>query len=270
MTINLKNLALAAVASVLLGVFMFSVAYADTSTFSTNLTGAQEVPPVGTSTSAGSMTLSYDTSDGLGSNMMYTLSASGTGITMAHLHCAPVGVNGPAVVTLFHSGTSSPTSINGVLSSSTITNSKIMSVDCMSKIGFNIYDTEDLAQAIAGGKIYANIHTLAHPSGDSRGQLTGSGTSTPPGTGTTTPPTTGTSTPPTGTSTPPTPPPHDPHDLPGDLKEQLQTLVQHLLWLIGQHLGGNHTWGGSGNWNSNGSTWNWNDDGSSHSSSSGY
>jgi len=42
----------------------------------------------------------------------------------------------------------------------------------MTTIGMDITSIADLAQAVRAGKIYANVHTVAHPSGEIRGQLT--------------------------------------------------------------------------------------------------
>jgi len=43
--------------------------------------------------------------------------------------------------------------------------------DCMTTIGMDITSIADLAQAVRAGKIYANVHTVAHPAGEIRGQL---------------------------------------------------------------------------------------------------
>ena len=174
-----------------------TTAFADTThTFQATLSGNSDVPAVNSQTT-GSIMLTFNNADAMSGSMMngnmtngsamhYTLNAVGNDITMAHLHCAAAGANGPAIVTLYMmnpqnqatstgSASSSMTmtgvTINGVLSSGSISNADIKSADCMSKIGSNIYTVSDLANAITNGKIYANIHTVQFPDGAARGQL---------------------------------------------------------------------------------------------------
>jgi hypothetical protein len=70
-------------------------------------------------------------------------------------------VNGPVGVTLFEGG---PVSPNGVLAAGTIT-----APDPENPCGWE--DLADVRRAIRNGYAYVNVHTLAHPPGEIRGQL---------------------------------------------------------------------------------------------------
>lgn len=138
--------------------------------------------------------------------------SNGGGITDIVLSCAPAGMNGTQVVSLYHGAA---ISAGAGVSVGSITQSDIEAgaVVCNP----NIHTTSHLIQAMREHSIYINVLTSAYSAGEVRGQLNdsptstmppyngGQGTTTPPTTGTTTPPTTGTTTPPTtGTTTPPT------------------------------------------------------------------
>ena len=96
----------------------------------------------------------------------------GVAVTMAHLHCAPAGVNGPVVAFLFGM-VPGGFDVDGRLAKFTLTNANITAVgaNCVQTIGKQITNLAELAQAMQAGKIYANVHTIAHPGGEIRGQL---------------------------------------------------------------------------------------------------
>jgi hypothetical protein len=86
-------------------------------------------------------------------------------ITMAHLHCAPIGENGPVIVPLITSNTGSTSAtLHG-----TIEQEDILSV--ATTCSPNISTIEHLAQAMREGQIYINVHTVNYPAGEVRGQL---------------------------------------------------------------------------------------------------
>ncbi|RJQ36528.1 CHRD domain-containing protein [Candidatus Parcubacteria bacterium] len=153
--------------------------------FSATMTGSQEVPPVNASSSAGHVTSGEIK---IHVNQTETHAAfdltvwHGQNITEAHLHCAPVGENGPVIAFLF--GTfPGGVDVHGRLSRFVLTDANI--VPAGSSCATPVTDIESLVEAIGDGIIYANVHNLAIPTGLIRGQL---GTTTPGGgNGTTTP-----------------------------------------------------------------------------------
>jgi hypothetical protein len=82
-------------------------------------------------------------------------------VVAAHIHCAPAGVNGPVAVTLFAGG---PVTPHGTLAQGVIT-----APDAGNLCGFA--DLDDLVAALQSGDTYVNVHTLANPGGEIRGQV---------------------------------------------------------------------------------------------------
>jgi glucose/arabinose dehydrogenase len=127
------------------------------------MTGAQEVPSVETSASAvaefrlnGDGTLSYE------------VRATGpiVGATQAHIHLGARGVNGPVVVFLFGLNSAGQNFAAGDL----ISNGTITDANVRPQPGF----TPSVAELVARmrqGRTYANLHTLAKPGGEVRGQI---------------------------------------------------------------------------------------------------
>src|SRR3990167_8417586 len=92
---NKRHVALLSVGLMFVGL---TAAAAHISRFSVNLTGGQEVPPVSTEAD-GKFTAQAKMEDG---QIDFRLRVDDMeNVTMAHLHCAPPGQNGPVVVTLF-------------------------------------------------------------------------------------------------------------------------------------------------------------------------
>lgn len=123
------------------------------------LAGAKEVPPV-TTPAMGEATfmLSPD-----GTMLTYKLTVSNlTNVTAAHIHLAPAGVNGAVVVGLF--GGSIPGTFTGVLAEGTIT-----SVNLGGSLAGMPLDA--LIAQMNAGNTYVNVHTMANPGGEMRGQI---------------------------------------------------------------------------------------------------
>ena len=105
------------------------------------LSGAEEVPPVTTSGSgSGSFRVAQD------GTLTGSVTTRGVPGTMAHIHQAPKGQNGPVIVPLAKSGDT-------------------YSVPPGRKL------TEAQMQAFKAGNLYVNVHTAQHKGGEVRAQL---------------------------------------------------------------------------------------------------
>lgn len=106
------------------------------------LTGSQEVPPVTTSASGvGSIMVAPDGS------VSGTIATDGMEGTIAHIHEAPMGQNGPVIVPF------SKTADN------------VWSAPAGAKL------TEAQLQSLKSGNLYLNVHSAANKPGEIRAQL---------------------------------------------------------------------------------------------------
>lgn len=106
------------------------------------LAGSQEVPPVVTSASGtGSIMVGPDGS------VSGSVTTSGVDATMAHIHEAPMGQNGPVIVPFAK------------------TADDVWSVPAGSKL------TAAQLQSLKSGNLYINVHSAANKGGEIRGQL---------------------------------------------------------------------------------------------------
>jgi len=106
------------------------------------LTGAQEVPPVMTSASGiGSIMVSPDGS------LSGTIATNGIEGTMAHIHEAPMGQNGPVIVPF------------------TKTSDNVWSAPAGAKL------TDAQLQSLKSGNLYLNVHSAGNKPGEIRAQL---------------------------------------------------------------------------------------------------
>lgn len=142
--------------------------------FRAGLSGAQEVPEVPTVTT-GDVRVEFNAD--LSRFEFELIVRDGVGITQAHLHCGRPGENGPIVVFLFPDmppALSPPgVDINGELAKGTRSNADIRptAADCVTAIGRVVNNIASLAFAARDGLVYANVHTVARPGGEVRGQL---------------------------------------------------------------------------------------------------
>ena len=106
------------------------------------LTGAQEVPPVDTAASG----VAHITVSG---NLAVsgTVETSGIQATVAHIHQAAVGANGPPIITL------------------------VKSSETQWSVPEGASLTPAQYKAYKAGGLYVNVHSAAHPSGEIRMQL---------------------------------------------------------------------------------------------------
>ena len=88
----------------------------------------------------------------------------GIQITQAHIHCAPEGQNGDIVV--FLAGlVPGGHNVDGTwINNASITGANIIDGDC----GLTL---EELAMEMANGNTYVNVHSVANPGGEIRGQI---------------------------------------------------------------------------------------------------
>src|SRR5262245_25661315 len=150
---------------VVAAVFLVSLIYVGLAnadeTFKATLTGDQEVPPVVTDT-AGKVILRLNKAE---TELEIQLHVNdGVRITQSHIHCAPAGVNGPVVVFLagLHAA---GLDIDGKwVSNATIKDTSITNPACGATVAA-------LAVSMRAGNTYVNVHSVAHPAGVVRGQI---------------------------------------------------------------------------------------------------
>lgn len=132
--------------------------------FIAQLSGGQEVPPVATdATGTAAFRLSDD-----GTKLRFFLSTEGLDrITQAHIHLAPAGQNGLIVAFLF------PLSASGVNGEGFIVAGTLTSQDLVGPLVGQPFDS--LIAAMRSGNAYVNVHTIAHPGGEIRGQIRATG-----------------------------------------------------------------------------------------------
>lgn len=106
------------------------------------LTGAEEVPAVQTSAS-GSGTISV----GADNSVSGSVTTKGIAGTMAHIHTAAAGKNGPVIIPLTKQGDDT------------------WVVPAGAKLN------AEQAEALKAGNLYVNVHSAAHPGGEIRAQL---------------------------------------------------------------------------------------------------
>ena len=131
------------------------------SRFVAKLTGAEEVPPV-TTQGAGlaSFILVKD-----GTELKFRVMVENlTDVVQAHIHLGPAGVNGPVVVFLLHPGEAAPGPFTGLLARGTATEA-----DLVGPLAGHPFS--ELVDAMLAGNTYVNVHTVAFPAGEIRGQV---------------------------------------------------------------------------------------------------
>lgn len=131
--------------------------------YGARLTGAEEVPPLDTAMN-GLVVIEF-TDDETAATFQLTV-RSGVRVQQAHIHCGAAGVNAPIVI--FLAGLHAPGwEVDGEwVSNTTFTDDNILNIDMC-----HINNLRELAQAIRDGNTYANVHTVANPGGEIRGQL---------------------------------------------------------------------------------------------------
>ena len=140
-----------------------SSSYAQTipSTFHAILEGDEEVPPVDSDAKGAAI---FRTSND-GTELHYRLIVANIeDVTAAHIHLAPRGENGDIVAFLFDPEEPTEGRTNGVLAEGTITSEDLVGPLEGSTLS-------ELIDEIEAGNTYVNVHTVDHPSGEIRGQI---------------------------------------------------------------------------------------------------
>jgi hypothetical protein len=133
-------------------------------TFKATLTGDQEAPPVGPvdTDTTGRVRIHINKTETEGE---FTLIVNeGVRVTQAHLHCGAVGVNGPIVVFLAGLHAAGLNVDGKWISNASFTDTSIVNPSCGTTIAA-------LVASMRAGNVYANVHTVAHPQGEIRGQV---------------------------------------------------------------------------------------------------
>jgi hypothetical protein len=136
-------------------------------TFFASLSGEQEVPSVDTlARGEAILHLSED-----GSELSFQLIVSRLeGVTQAHIHCGPAGMNGPVAVFLF-SFVPEGVDISGVLSADGVTDADVIALPDSTACPGGVSSLADVIEQVRSRNAYVNVHTIDHPSGEIRGQL---------------------------------------------------------------------------------------------------
>ncbi|MFZ0555235.1 MAG: CHRD domain-containing protein [Nitrososphaeraceae archaeon] len=128
-------------------------------TFTTQMSGGEEVPSVST-TSTGTAEFNL----GSGGGIDYQVSVTGvSNVTSVSINSGNVGENGPVIVTLFRPNASADLA-NDVQAGGTITSSDLEGPMQGKAIS-------DLVSAMSSGVTYVNVNTQANPDGEIRGQI---------------------------------------------------------------------------------------------------
>ena len=140
-----------------------SSSYAQTipSLFYAILEGEEEVPPVDSDAKGAAI---FRTSND-GTELNYRLIVGNIeDVTAAHIHLAPRGENGDIVAFLFDPEEPTEGRTNGVLAEGTITSEDLVGPLEGSTLS-------ELIDEMEAGNTYVNVHTVEHPSGEIRGQI---------------------------------------------------------------------------------------------------
>lgn len=136
--------------------------YEDGDEFGAELTGAEEVPAV-----PGGERAVVRIERRRDDTLRFELAAGSpiAGVTAAHIHLGGFGQNGPVVAHLFAAPGGQAFRRGERIARGTLGNGDVVGVP-----GFNPTIAE-LAERIRQGRAYVNVHTVAHPAGEVRGQL---------------------------------------------------------------------------------------------------
>lgn len=132
-------------------VWGISIVQAQEAHYAATLSGDAEVPSL-TSTGSGDFRGTL-----VGDTLNYRLVANGEGLTQSHIHVGAADANGPVVVFLFGPEDAGVSSIDviGALGAADMVEGTF----------------QEMIYAINSGNAYVNVHSIANPAGEVRGQI---------------------------------------------------------------------------------------------------
>ena len=125
------------------------------------LSGVSEVPPVA-STGQGATVLGFDPA--LATLRVILAVSNLRGVTAAHIHIGRPGENGPIVLSLY-----GPSPGVNIGASTVLTNRTFTAANLTGPLAG--MPLSALVRHILTGNAYVNVHTLANPNGEIRGQI---------------------------------------------------------------------------------------------------
>lgn len=144
--------------------------------FVSPLTGDEEVPAVDTDATGNAV---YKLDEAAGELHFKLIVANIEDVTQAHIHCGAAGVNGPVVVFLFPDAPPPDpgVTVNGILAQGTRTNADVIPRPDSPQCPGGVSNFDDVIAKMRGGDAYTNVHTVANPGGEIRGQIRAAGSS---------------------------------------------------------------------------------------------
>jgi hypothetical protein len=160
---------LLAIAGVLALAFTTATADEGATTFSTEMSGFQETPPI---LSNGSGTF-HATVNGISLTYTETFSGLTSPVTQSHIHFAQRGVPGSVFVFLCTNLGNGPAGTPACPAGGGTVTGTITAASVLGVAGQNITagDFAALLRILRSGDAYVNVHTVRFPAGEIRGQL---------------------------------------------------------------------------------------------------
>lgn len=134
--------------------------------YATHLSGANEVPPVDTDAAGRAV---FDLRDD-GERLRYEVAATGLENTLqGHIHMGGPDENGPVVAFLYDFAPLDASEEEAQTLEGTLGNANITADDLVGPLAGESLD--ELVDLLDSGDAYVNLHTVANPSGEIRGQI---------------------------------------------------------------------------------------------------
>jgi hypothetical protein len=158
----MKRLSVVGLVALLAAALAVPGALADsTKNYATHLTGDQQVVPVDTSAQGQAK---FQFNDDF-TELRYRINVANIDDVIGiHIHCAPAGANGPIALPFLGNPFVDPVNVNGTIVMGTATSADVAATDCGTTL-------PELAEAMAAGNTYVNVHTVENRPGEIRGQI---------------------------------------------------------------------------------------------------